>query len=253
MNRIDQLFQTKRTRILNVYCTAGFPELNSLPEIVSSLDASGADIIEIGMPYSDPLADGKTIQQSSSIALQNGLTLPILFNQLATIREHTQKPLILMGYLNQMLQYGLNAFCEQAENCGIDGFIIPDMPLHSYEEEYREIIEKHNLHVIFLITPRTPDHRIQKIDELSKGFIYLVADSSITGTSKGISKEQTDYFQRISALNLNNPLLAGFGISTKQDFETVCEYLPGAIIGSAFIRHLQAGKKPEDFVKAIIS
>ena len=252
MNRIDQLFQTKQHRILNVYCTAGFPTLNSLPTIVAELDSSGADLIEIGMPYSDPLADGETIQASSSVALQNGLTLPILFTQLQQLRTITEKPLILMGYLNQLLQFGLAQFCEQASACGIDGLIIPDMPLHSFETEYEPIISKYDLHVIFLVTPRTPEQRIRKIDSLSKGFIYVVADSSITGSSKGISELQKEYFKRLSNLKLSNPLLAGFGIATKEDFDAVCEYLPGAIIGSAFIRHLQANKSPSEFVHHIL-
>lgn len=253
MNRIDQLFQNKKSKILNVYCTAGFPGLNSTVEIVKELDAAGVDMIEIGMPYSDPLADGQTIQQSSAVALSNGLNLNNLFAQLQPIREETNKPLILMGYLNQLLQFGLENFCEKAKQCGIDGLIIPDLPIEIYETEYKERIDVFNLHCIFLVSPRTPNERIKKIDELSKGFIYLVSDSSITGKIKGITKEQVNYFKRIKKMNLQNPLLAGFGISTKEDFNAVCEVLPGAIIGSAFIRHLQAGKEVKEFVRTILS
>ena len=252
MNRINELFQQKNNRILNVYFTAGFPQLESTTEILRELDAANVDLMEIGMPYSDPLADGETIQQSSSKALTNGLTLPILFQQLSNARTITDKPLILMGYLNQLLQFGLNTFCQKAAACGIDGLIIPDMPLSVYEEEYQELIESYGLQCIFLVTPRTPDRRIRTIDKLSKGFIYLVADSSITGKSGKITQQQIDYFTRIQTMDLKNPVLVGFGISTKENFDMVCDHAPGAIIGSAFIRHLQAGKKPKEFVDSIL-
>ena len=221
MNRINELFQQKNNRILNVYFTAGFPQLESTTEILRELDAANVDLMEIGMPYSDPLADGETIQQSSSKALTNGLTLPILFQQLSNARTITDKPLILMGYLNQLLQFGLNTFCQKAAACGIDGLIIPDMPLSFYEEEYQELIESYGLQCIFLVTPRTPDQRIRTIDKLSKGFIYLVADSSITGKSGKITQQQIDYFTRIQTMDLKNPVLVGFGISTKENFASV--------------------------------
>ena len=252
MNRLDQLFAQKQESILNIFCTAGFPGLNSTVPIIKELTEAGADIIEIGMPYSDPLADGETIQKSSAKALQNGLTLPILFEQLKNVRQETDAPLLLMGYLNQVIQFGIHNFCQQAQACGIDGLILPDMPLKVFEEEYQEVIESYGLHCIFLVTPRTPEDRIRYIDELSKGFIYVVADSSITGKSGEISTAQIDYFQRLQAMDLRNPLLIGFGISTKEQFDTACQYARGAIIGSAFIRHLNANKAPASFVKEIL-
>lgn len=251
MNRIDQLFSKKKKNILTVYFTAGYPQLNDTVKIIEELAEAGADCIEIGMPYSDPLADGETIQHSSSIALQNGMHLDFLFEQLATIREKTDVPLVLMGYLNQLVQYGVDAFCEKAKTCGIDGLIIPDMPLYNYESDYQTIIESHDLHTIFLVTPRTPEERIRKIDQLSNGFLYVVSDSSITGKQKGMTTAQTDYFERLNAMNLNNPLQVGFGISTATDFNTVCDFVPGAIVGSAFIRHVGAGKPVAEFIQEL--
>lgn len=253
MNRIDQLFQSKKKDILTVYFTAGYPELNDTRRTILELEKSGVDCIEIGMPYSDPLADGETIQKSSSVALKNGLTLDILFDQIKDIRSESSVPLILMGYLNQLVQYGLSSFCQKAKDCGVDGLIIPDMPLHSFETEYKETIESYGLHSIFLITPRTPVDRIKKIDSLSKGFIYVVSDSSITGKQKGISDQQVAYFDRIKDYNLNNPLQVGFGISSHTDFKKVCDHMPGAIIGSAFIRHVGAGKPVSEFVHSILN
>jgi len=252
MNRIDQLFQNKAKNVLTVYFTAGYPNLNDTKRTIIELDQSGVDCIEIGMPYSDPLADGETIQQSSAVALNNGLTLDILFEQLQGIRSETSVPLILMGYLNQLVQYGLDAFCKRAKEVGVDGLIIPDMPLHSFEKEYQKTIESYGLHAIFLITPRTPEDRIKKIDSLSKGFIYVVSDSSITGKQKGINDQQVDYFNRIKSYNLTNPLQVGFGISTHSDFARVCEHMQGAIIGSAFIRHVGAKKPVADFIHSIL-
>ncbi|MBX2845413.1 MAG: tryptophan synthase subunit alpha [Saprospiraceae bacterium] len=251
MNRIDALFQSDQKNLLNIYFTAGFPERDSTLKIIQELDNAGVDLIEIGMPYSDPLADGPTIQESGSMALKNGFTLDLLFEQLQQVRSITNKPLILMGYLNQLMQYGLEAFCQQAQACGIDGLIIPDMPLDLYAHQYQSIIEAHGLHSIFLITPRTPDARIRKVDTLSKGFIYMVADSSITGKKGGISEKQVEYFERINAMNLNTPRLIGFGISDHATFSTACNYAQGAIIGSAFIRHLDAGNVVADFVKMV--
>ncbi len=252
MNRIDQLFSRKQKNILTVYFTAGYPNLDDTASTILALEQSGVDCIEIGMPYSDPLADGETIQQSSSVALANGLTLDILFEQLKDIRSNSSVPLILMGYLNQMVQYGLGSFCEKAKQCGIDGLIIPDMPLHSFETEYQPTILSHELHTIFLITPRTPEERVRKIDELSKGFIYVVSDSSITGKQNGINDDQLAYFDRIKSYGLRNPMQVGFGISNGFDFKKVCEHMPGAIIGSAFIRHVGAGKPIPEFVHSIL-
>lgn len=251
MNRIDQLFRDKGSHILNVYFTAGYPEQDSTLTTIQQLDAAGVDMMEIGMPYSDPLADGPTIQESGSKAIEKGFTLPLLFEQLKSVREHTQKPLILMGYLNQVMQYGLERFCKQATECGIDGLILPDMPLDLYEQDYKSVIEGHDLHSIFLITPRTPKERIRKVDQLSNGFVYVVADSSITGAKGGISEKQIDYFNRIKSMNLTTPTLIGFGISDRQTFSTACEHAQGAIIGSAFIRHIGAGKEIGEFVRMV--
>ncbi len=251
MNRIETLFQQQPKGNLNIYFTAGYPDVDSMPQIIQELSDSGADLIEIGLPYSDPLADGETIQQSSAVALKNGMTLPLFFEQLKDIREKTSVPLLIMGYLNQLIQYGLENFCQKAKEVGIDGLIIPDMPLYTYENEYRSIIKKYNLDMVFLVTPRTSDERIRKIDALSSGFVYLVADSSITGKQGKISTEQIDYFKRIQNMNLINPTLIGFGIADHESFETACRYSNGAIIGSAFIRSLAKGESISQFVSSI--
>jgi len=252
MNRLDQLFQNKPNNILTVYFTAGFPELHDTYRTIIELGDAGVDCIEIGLPYSDPLADGETIQDSSSVALKNGLTLPLLFEQLSGIRENTDVPLVMMGYLNQLVQFGVEKFCQRAKDCGIDGLIIPDMPLFNFEHEYKDTIESYGLHCIFLITPRTPADRIRKIDSLSRGFIYVVSDSSITGSQKGMQQPQIDYFERIQGMNLTNPLQIGFGVSNHSDFSAVCNHAQGAIIGSAFIRHVDAGKPIDEFVHSIL-
>jgi len=237
-NRIDQLFENKNTKILNLYFTAGYPYLQDTTEIIKSIEAASADMIEIGIPYSDPLADGPTIQASGTQALKNGMSLQLLFEQLADIRQHSQMPILLMGYLNQVMQFGVDAFIDQCKTVGIDGLILPDLPIDIYEMEYKEAFEKAGLHVIFLITPQTSEDRIRKIDDLSRGFIYMVSNASITGAKQGISENQIQYFERIKNMNLKNPRLIGFGISNKETFDTACDYAHGAIIGSAFIRAL---------------
>lgn len=242
MNRIDQLFQAKKDHILNIYFTAGYPNLDDTVTIIKTLDQAGADMIEIGMPYSDPMADGPTIQESGSKAIANGMTLSTLFQQLKDIRKETQIPLLFMGYLNQMMQYGVDKFLQECTAAGIDGLIIPDLPVDIYESELKEKIARSGLHMIFLITPQTSEDRIRKIDALAGGFIYMVSSASITGAKSGISDEQKKYFQRVNAMNLANPRLIGFGISNHQTFETACQYADGAIIGSAFIRHLGQNK-----------
>ncbi len=253
MNRIEQLFTSKPTDNLNIYFTAGFPNLDSTLPTIKELSESGVDLIEIGLPYSDPLADGETIQQSSSKALSNGFTLPIFFELIKDVRSVTDVPLLIMGYLNQLVQFGLESFCSKAKEAGIDGLIIPDMPLYNYEKEYASIIRGYDLDVVFLITPRTPEVRIRQIDRLTTGFVYMVADSSITGKQGEISPKQIEYFERIQAMNLQNPRLIGFGISNHDNFQTACKYSHGAIIGSAFIRHIQKGLPIADFVHSIKS
>jgi tryptophan synthase alpha chain len=238
MNKINQLFTRKQRNILNIYFTAGYPNLGDTVPIIQTLAASGVDIIEIGIPYSDPLADGPTIQKSGEKALENGMTLDILFEQIATARQSTGIPLILMGYYNQVIQYGERRFFEQCAKVGVDGLILPDLPLAVYETEYQTLFAQLGLTISFLITPQTPDARIRKIDALSTAFIYVVSSYAITGAQTGISDEQIAYFQRITDMELQNPRLIGFGISDRATFDTACQHANGAIIGSAFIRAL---------------
>jgi tryptophan synthase alpha chain len=238
MNRIKKLFSEKNKNILSIYFTAGFPKLNDTGKILSALQKHGADLIEIGMPYSDPLADGPVIQQSSMIALNNGITIKKLFEQLENCRNDIHVPLILMGYLNPVMQYGIEEFCRDAHNAGIDGIILPDLPLYEYENEYKPVFEKFNLDFIFLITPETTADRIRKIDKLSSGFIYAVSSSSITGTDKNmVAQEQ--YFQRLEDMKLKNPVMVGFGIKDFQTFSQACRHTAGAIIGTAYIKAIE--------------
>lgn len=250
MSRIKKLFEKKRNRILNVYCTAGYPQLNSAIEVMKSLQANGVDIIELGIPYSDPLADGPVIQASSAKALQNGMTISKLFEQLNGFREKIHLPVILMGYLNPLLQYGFEKFCAKAAEIKIDGLIIPDIPMFEYENEYKPIVQKYNLDFIFLVTPETSEERIKKLDELSSGFLYAVTSSSITGSDKDFSSVET-YLLRLKKMNLKNPVLVGFGIKDKVTFNAACKYADGAIIGSAYIKALENGNV-EDATKKFI-
>ncbi len=238
MNRIDLLFKQKKQSVLNVYCTAGYPQLNSMVEVLSSLQENGADIIEIGMPYSDPLADGPVIQQSNMVALENGMSIPVLFEQLKNIRSTIHLPIILMGYMNPILQFGLKNFCEAAAAVGVDGVILPDLPMFEFENEYQPLFNKHGLKFIFLVTPETEEERIRKIDGLCSGFLYAVSSSSTTGNNKVIA-DQSAYFKRLKEMQLNNPILVGFGIKDKGTFQSACQYSNGAIIGSAYIKALE--------------
>ena len=238
MSRITELFERKRQHILNVYCTAGFPSLNSTMDVMKALQESGADMIELGMPYSDPLADGPVIQASGAKALEQGMTIHVLFDQLAALRPAIQLPVILMGYLNPVLQYGFENFCKRAAELGVDGLIIPDLPIYEFENEYGAVIRNHGLDFIFLITPETSDERIRKIDELSSGFVYAVSSSSTTGKDKDFGSLQ-NYFTRIQSLELKNPVLVGFGIRDKAGFEAVSAFAAGAIVGSAYIKAIE--------------
>ena len=238
MNRIDSLFKQKKQSVLNVYCTAGFPQLNSMVEVLSSLQENGADIIEIGMPYSDPLADGPVIQQSNMVALENGMSIPVLFEQLKNIRSTIHLPIILMGYMNPILQFGLKNFCEAAAAVGVDGVILPDLPMYEFENDYQPLFDEHGLKFIFLVTPETGEERIRKIDSLCSGFLYAVSSSSTTGNNKAIA-DQSAYFKRLKEMQLNNPILVGFGIKDKETFQSACQYTNGAIIGSAYIKALE--------------
>jgi tryptophan synthase alpha chain len=257
MNRIDQLFESKKERILNVYFTAGYPELDDTTTIIKTLEASGADIVEIGMPFSDPVADGPTIQESNANALENGMTLKLLFEQLEDIRTEVQLPIILMGYINPVLQYGIGAFCEACDKVGVDGVILPDLPMDEYLETYKPIFDEHGLYNIFLVTPQTSEERIRDIDTNSNGFIYIVSSPSTTGAKSNISDDQSAYFQRVKSMNLKNPTLIGFGISDAETFDKACENANGAIIGSAFIKAISTPhdikEGVDSFVKTIIN
>ncbi len=238
MSRISELFSRKKERVLNVYCTAGYPQLNSTREVIKALEANGADLIELGMPYSDPLADGPVIQASSSQALANGMTIETLFEQLKGLREETNIPLILMGYMNPVLQFGFERFCAQAAAVGVDGLILPDLPAFEYETIYGPIIQQYGLDLIFLVTPETSTERIRQLDGLSSGFLYAVSSSATTGTDKDFTAVQ-QYLKGLQALQLNNPILVGFGVKDRSTFDAVCAAANGAIIGTAYIKALE--------------
>jgi tryptophan synthase alpha chain len=233
---IEKLKEDKK--LLSIYFTAGYPSLNDTVSIIQDLEKSGVDMIEIGLPFSDPLADGPTIQESSTTALKNGMTSDTLFEQLVNIRKTVSIPLIIMGYFNPVLQYGVEKFCKKCQEIGIDGLILPDLPLDVYRNEYEPIFKKYGLLNIFLITPQTSDERILQIDHASKGFIYMVSSASVTGSKSGFGKEQGDYFQRIASLKLSNPQIVGFGIKDSETFQQATKTAKGAIIGSAFIKYL---------------
>lgn len=255
MNRIENLFQNKKN-ILNIYLTAGFPKLEDTVEIVKELEKAGVDMVEIGMPFSDPLADGPVIQHSSTVALKNGMNLDLIFSQIEKIRQSSNIPIIMMGYFNQLMKYGEDAFFKKAVACGVDGLIIPDLPVEIYNEIYRQKVEKLNLKMIFLISPQTEEERIRLLDEASTGFLYVVSSASTTGKTSNMEQERS-YFERIQKMSLKNPLLIGFGISDKKSYDTACNYASGAIIGSAFIRALQEkeniSQSIHEFIKSIRS
>jgi tryptophan synthase alpha chain len=262
MNRIEQLFKAKKQRILNVYCTAGYPELDSTVKVMKALQDNGADIIELGMPYSDPLADGPVIQASGSKALANGMTIAKLFEQLRGFRNSTAGtggiyvPVILMGYMNPILQYGFEKFCQHAADIPIDGLILPDLPEYEFETEYGPIMQRYGLDFIFLVTPETSEDRVKKLDSLSTGFLYAVSSSSTTGKDKNMT-DVNAYLQRLKSYNLKNPILVGFGIKDKETFDTACKNANGAIIGTAYIKALSESKDIEEatqqFLEPILS
>lgn len=256
MNRITELFVRQPAENLNVYFTAGYPQLNDTRRVLSALQEAQVDLVEIGMPYSDPVADGETIQQSNQQALENGMTVRLLFEQLEGMRaDGITVPVLLMGYLNPVIQFGIEHFCARCAEVGVDGLILPDMPMDVYLREYKTIFEKYGLLNIFLVTPQTSDPRIRQIDSVSEGFIYTVSSASVTGSKTGVSDNMETYFERINAMNLRNPRLIGFGIQDRATFEKACHYAHGAIIGSAFIRILQDSKafeyKIKDFIGSI--
>jgi tryptophan synthase alpha chain len=239
MNRINKTLQQDK-KLLSIYFTAGYPKLNDTVSIIEELEKNAVDMIEIGLPFSDPLADGPTIQESSTQAIRNGMTTSRLFEQLADIRKIVQIPLIIMGYFNPMMQFGMERFCQKCAEVGIDGLIIPDLPLNVYENEYKVIFEKYGLKNVFLITPQTSKERIAQIDAISDSFIYMVSSAAVTGSQTGFGNEQLDYFKRISDLNLKNPQIVGFGINDNETFSQATKHQKGAIIGSAFITYLKS-------------
>jgi tryptophan synthase alpha chain len=253
MNRITRLFEQQPSRNLNVYFTAGFPSLHDTRLILKHLQDSGADLVEIGIPYSDPVADGETIQISNQQALNNGMTVRLLLEQLEGMRAEITLPVLLMGYINPILQFGVENFCKRCAEVGIDGLILPDMPLDEYLDDYKAIFDQYGLLNIFLITPQTSDKRIAQIDAISEGFIYMVSSASVTGSQSGVSDGMLAYFDRINAMNLQNPRLIGFGIKDSQTFDMACHYASGAIIGSAFIRVLQESQNLEADIKHYVA
>jgi tryptophan synthase alpha chain len=238
MNRIHTLFQTKQNGILSVYFTAGYPNLNDTTTILKELQQKGIHLVEIGIPFSDPMADGPVIQQSSTMALRNGMSLRLLFDQLKDIRNEVSIPLILMGYLNPIMQYGFENFCKSCAECGIDGVIIPDLPFADYLANYKETADRYDVKMIMLITPETAEERIRLIDEHTDGFIYMVSSASTTGAQQSFTEQKQDYFRRINGMQLRNPRLIGFGISNKATFDAACANASGAIIGSKFVQLL---------------
>ena len=252
MNRINTVFNKKKN-LLSIYFTAGFPDINDTLKIIKELDKSQVDMIEIGLPFSDPLADGPTIQKSSEKALSNGMTTNLLFDQLKDLRKISDIPVVIMGYFNPILQYGIEKFCSNCKDVGIDGLIIPDLPADIFKKNYKIIFEKYKLNMMFLITPQTSNERISLIDDLSKGFIYMVSSYSVTGAKDSFDKYQIEYFKRIKKLNLSNPLLIGFGISNKKTFQAACQNSNGAIIGSAYIKYIEnhGVSKTRDFIRLI--
>ncbi len=264
MSRIAELFKRKKEKVVNIYCTAGYPKLDSTLKIMKALQENGADMIELGMPYSDPLADGPVIQASSAIAIGNGMTIQKLFEQLKDFRKSPPPaggdlggggltlPVILMGYMNPVLQYGFEKFCSDAAAVGVDGLILPDLPEYEFETEYRPIIKKYGLDFIFLVTPETSEERIKKLDQLSTGFLYAVSSSSTTGSDKNMTSVNS-YLQKLKSLNLRNPIMVGFGIKDKSTFEAACRYANGAIIGSAFVKAMEGSENLGETIKNFIA
>jgi tryptophan synthase alpha chain len=254
MNRLNQLFATKKDNLLSIYYTAGYPAINTTVDIAEALEKAGADFLEIGFPYSDPVADGPTIQNSSQQALDNGMTLNVLFEQLKDLRKRVTIPILLMGYVNPIVQYGVERFCKAAAAVGVDGVIVPDLPMYEYENMYSGFFKDNNLSNIFLVTPQTAEARIRKIDELSNSFIYLLSSSNITGGSLSVSDSIEDYYKRVKAMQVKNPTIIGFGISNNETYTKACQYANGAIVGSAFVKLLGEDgymEKIPGFVKSI--
>ncbi|MCD7962742.1 MAG: tryptophan synthase subunit alpha [Rikenellaceae bacterium] len=248
MNRINKLFEEKKSGILSIYFTAGFPNLDDTVTIIKELEKNGIDLIEVGIPFSDPMADGVVIQQSGTVALNNGMSLKLLFEQLKDIRKEVSIPLIMMGYLNPVMQYGIENFCRDCSTTGIDGVIIPDLPFNDYIKDYKPVGDKYGVKFIMLITPETSEERVRRIDENTDGFIYMVSTASTTGARDSFADSTLEYFKTINNMNLRNPRLIGFGISNKKTFDAACENASGAIIGSHFIKLLSKTDSPQEAV-----
>lgn len=254
MNRLQEVFTNKKGPLLSIYFTAGYPNLNSTVDIAEALEKAGADFVEIGFPYSDPVADGQVIQHSSQKALENGMTVPVLFDQLKELRKRVSIPVLLMGYVNPVLQYGVEKFCASCAEVGVDGVIVPDLPMYEYEELYQGCFDQHNISNVFLVTPQTSEERIRKIDGLTNAFIYLLSSSATTGKNLAVSSDVESYFSRIQDMRLKNPAMIGFGISDKVSFDKAAQYTRGAIVGSAFVKLLGQGKAMEkipEFIRSI--
>lgn len=251
-NRITDLFESKKENILNIYFTAGFPDLGDTVRVLKALEDTGVDMVEIGMPYSDPTADGPVIQDSSEKAIANGMTIHKLFDQLKDVREHVSIPIVLMGYINPVMQYGLKEFCEKANEIGIDGTILPDLPFDIYSRDYKELFEGNKLSNVFLVTPQTSEERLKELDEISKGFIYVVSTNSTTGNEAKEASDMNDYLGRIKNAGLKNPTLIGFNIKDKPSFLNACNYANGAIIGSAFVRALNESNNLEKDITTFV-
>jgi len=256
MSRIGELFRRKKQNVLNVYFTAGFPALNDTLPVMKALQDAGADMVELGMPYSDPLADGPVIQSSSARALANGMTIHKLFEQLKNFRKEIQLPVLLMGYMNPILQYGFENFCRDAAGVGVDGLILPDLPVFEFEKEFAVLVKKYKLDFIFLVTPETEEARIRRLDQQSSGFLYAVSSSSTTGKN-AVLGDQEKYFEKLQSMNLKNPVLIGFGIKDKSSFSKACSFASGAIIGTAFIKTLENASdleiplRTKDFINSL--
>lgn len=251
MNRIKALFEKKQKDILSIYFTAGYPNLNDTGDVIRELENNGIDLIEIGIPFSDPMADGPTIQASGTVALRKGMTLKVLFDQLKDIRKDVTIPLIMMGYLNPIMRYGFDAFCKKCNEVGIDGAIIPDLPFDDYINEYKPIADKYDIKIVMLITPETSDERVRFIDEHTDGFIYMVSSASTTGAQQSFDDKKQAYFRKINGMGLRNPRLIGFGISNKATLEAAQANASGAIIGSKFITLLKESANIKEAVKGL--
>jgi tryptophan synthase alpha chain len=255
MNRIDQLFRRKTASILSLYFTAGHPVLENTLSLIKALDHAGVDMAEVGIPFSDPMADGPIIQRSSQVALKNGMSLKLLFEQLKEVRQETSMPILLMGYLNPVLQFGMERFCEHCMKTGIDGVILPDLPLEVFLDEYSQLFKQSELHKVFMVSPQTNPERVRLIESVSGGFLYLVSSSSTTGLKGKFAEEQIEYFERIRRMKLGKPTMIGFGIADHQTFKTACQYSHGAIIGSAFVKMLEeegfSGTHVREFVNRV--